>query len=98
MFAPELVWYVGLSGVLHGLFIVGAYKDIINHMYSGWLLLIAVWIKVLYEQFSGQNQQVASLIDANVAIDAHLFGSISGAIIVVFFSFCQIYIKLNKRS
>ncbi|MGJ8680192.1 rhombosortase [Paraglaciecola sp.] len=83
MFSKHLVWYVGLSGILHGLFIVGAYKDVMYRIKTGWLLLIAVWLKVIHEQIMGPSKDVSSLIEANVAIDAHLSGTVSGSVIVM---------------
>ena len=50
-------------------------------MKSGWLLLIGLALKVGYEQREGSSEQVANLIDANVAIDAHLFGALTGVVI-----------------
>jgi rhomboid family GlyGly-CTERM serine protease len=84
LFADNLHWYVGLSGTLHGLFVFGAYLDIRHNMSSGWLLLIGVWVKVGLEQWQGQSEQVANLINADVAVDAHLFGAISGLLVIVF--------------
>lgn len=80
-YAPDLIWYAGLSGALHGIFAWGACMDIKEKMHSGWLLLIGLALKVGYEQFDGSSAQVAALIDAKVAVDAHLFGAISGSII-----------------
>mgnify|MGYP003652829933 FL=1 len=85
LFAPQMLWYVGLSGVLHGLFVIGAYFDIKNKLKSGWLLIIGVWLKVLHEQIYGASEDVAQLIAANVAIDAHLFGTITGCIIILYY-------------
>ena len=82
-FAKQLQWYVGLSGVLHGVFLIGAYFDIKQGMKTGWLLLIGVLIKVGHEQIFGASQDIADLINATVAIDAHLFGTISGLMIIV---------------
>lgn len=82
-FVNNLQWYVGLSGTLHGLFVFGAYLDIRHKMASGWLLLIGVWIKIGYEQWQGPSDQIANLIDAQVAVDAHFFGAIAGLVIVI---------------
>ena len=82
-FAKQLQWYVGLSGVLHGVFLIGAYFDIKQGMKTGWLLLVGVLIKVGHEQIFGASQDIADLINATVAIDAHLFGTISGLMIIV---------------
>ena len=83
-FSPEINQYVGLSGVLHGFFIWGAFKDIEHKDKTGYLLLLGVLGKVIYEQIVGPNQEVASLINATVAIDAHLWGMIGGAFVGVF--------------
>lgn len=81
LFSPEMVSYVGLSGVLHGFFVIGACKDIQYKEKTGYLLLIAVIAKVAYEQMFGASEEVIQLIEANVAIDAHLYGLISGIIV-----------------
>jgi rhomboid family GlyGly-CTERM serine protease len=78
-------WYVGLSGVLHGLFVIGAYFDIRQKLKTGWVMLLGVWVKVIYEQIFGASADVAKLIEANVAVDAHLFGTITGCIIIMYY-------------
>lgn len=85
LFAPQMIWYVGLSGVLHGFFIIGAYFDIQNKFKTGWIMLVGVWLKVFHEQIYGASENVAQLIDANVAIDAHLFGTMTGSSIILFY-------------
>lgn len=81
LFSVQLIWYVGLSGVLHGLFAWGAAMDIRHGIKSGWLLLLGLWVKVLYEQWVGPSAEVAELIGANVAIDAHLCGAATGTVL-----------------
>lgn len=81
IFSPEITQYVGLSGILHGLFIWGTIKDIQHKDKTGYLLLAAILLKVLYEQLMGPSAEVAKLISATVAIDAHLWGMIGGGII-----------------
>ena len=90
LFAEKMQWYVGLSGVLHGLFVIGAYFDIRQKFRTGWLMLVAVLLKVVHEQIFGANEDIAELIAANVAIDAHLFGTITGSIIILY------YLLVNK--
>jgi rhomboid family GlyGly-CTERM serine protease len=91
-FTPELQQYVGLSGVLHGIFIWGAIMDIKQGDKTGYLLFIGVWLKIAHEQFYGASVEVANLIGANVAVDAHLWGAIGGLI------FSVIYLIKNKPS
>ena len=85
LFAEQMQWYVGLSGVLHGLFVIGAYFDIRQKFKTGWLMLVGVWLKVVHEQVYGASEDIAELIAANVAIDAHLFGTITGSIIIFYY-------------
>lgn len=93
-FARQLHWYVGLSGVLHGVFLIGAYFDIKQGMKTGWLLLLGVLLKVAHEQIFGASQEIAELINAQVAIDAHLFGALSGVVII---GLLQLRVSPTKR-
>ena len=98
LFAPQMKWYVGLSGVLHGLFVIGAYFDIQHKFKTGWLMLVGVWLKVLHEQIYGASENVAQLISANVAIDAHLFGTITGSLIILYYLYFNIRRKVYEHS
>ncbi len=92
-YSPDLIWYAGLSGALHGVFAWGACRDITKNILSGWLLLLGVLVKVIYEQIAGSATSMAELIDANVAVDAHLYGTVSGILL-----FAVMYaIPLMKR-
>lgn len=83
LFSPSLIIYTGLSGVLHGLFVWGAFKDIENGVSFGWLLMLGVWLKILYEQTISQNQFIAGLIETHVATESHLFGACAGLVLVL---------------
>lgn len=89
--SPDIQQYVGLSGVLHGIFIFGAIMDIRHKDKTGYLLFIGVWLKIAHEQFYGASEQVSSLINATVAIDAHLWGAVGGLL------FSGAYLILNKK-
>jgi|JI7StandDraft_1071085.scaffolds.fasta_scaffold00833_13 rhomboid family GlyGly-CTERM serine protease len=78
---PEQQQFVGLSGWLHAILIWGACIDIQRHLSSGWLILLGVVGKVIWEQMHGASANLAVLIDANVAIDTHLLGVISGFVL-----------------
>jgi rhomboid family GlyGly-CTERM serine protease len=78
LLVPALQWYVGLSGVLHGLFAWGALCDIRTGRRTGWLLLLGLAVKVGYEAAFGGDKSVSQLIEARVATEAHLLGAISG--------------------
>lgn len=76
--------YVGLSGVLHGLYVLGA---CLAWQHDRWLagsvslLLIG---KVGLEQWRGPATGMADLIGAPVAIDAHLYGLVAGCALAAF--------------
>ncbi len=96
LFYPGLLGYVGLSGMLHGLFTYGAIRDISTGLKSGYLLLLGVIIKVAYEQIFGASVQVTEMIGARVATEAHLVGVITGIFVVGLVSlFSKLYRKAN---
>nr|WP_279386895.1 rhombosortase [Parashewanella curva] len=91
LFYPSTIGYVGLSGVLHGLFAFGAIMDIQAKMRTGWLLFIGVILKVAHEQIYGASSDVAAMINAPVATESHLIGMISG------FAIAACYLAKNRQ-
>jgi len=78
VFTPEVGWYVGLSGALHGYFVAGCMAEIRLKLREGWWLLIVIALKLAWEQWHGAMPGTASLAGGEVIVDAHLFGAISG--------------------
>lgn len=76
----EIHVYVGLSGVLHGLFVWGALKDIEVKEKTGYFLLLGIILKIIHEQVYGANADLENIIAATVAIDAHLYGALGGLV------------------
>ncbi len=78
--APTLNWYVGLSGLLHGWLALGAVEGIRRREALGWVLLIGLATKIVFEQWLGPlpGSEVASW--GPVVIDAHAFGALGGVI------------------
>jgi len=89
---PSLIQYVGLSGILHGIFVFGAIMDINAKDKTGYLLFIGVWLKIAHEQVYGASSDVSDLIEASVAVDAHLWGAVGGLV------FSTIYLLLPKEN
>ncbi|GGP58176.1 rhombosortase [Shewanella saliphila] len=98
LFYPNLKAYVGLSGMLHGLFAFGAMMDIRKGYMSGYLLLIGVIAKVAYEQYFGASTSITELIAARVATESHLVGLICGLLCAVCWSVIANRFKYNKLS
>lgn len=79
-FAPDVGWYVGLSGVLHGLFATGAACAAWRGPERGFhaLLLAVLALKLAWEQLAGALPGTAWLAGGSVIVDAHLFGAVGG--------------------
>ncbi len=83
LFSPDVYWYVGFSGVLHGLFTAAVVDRWPQQprLYSLWLVLLAG--KLIFEQVSGGGV----LTHSDVIVDAHLYGAASGLIYSLFSRF-----------
>ncbi|RMH22714.1 MAG: rhombosortase [Gammaproteobacteria bacterium] len=81
IFDSELLWYVGLSGILHGLLVAPLTFNIRNNCLADHALLAIVLLKVIWEQFQGPMESSEALIEGQVVTDAHLFGAISGLVL-----------------
>lgn len=77
-FDPQLEWYVGLSGVLHGMFAAGAVAGMRRAPVFHGLLLTGVVAKVGWEQYAGADVGSAELVGGTVIVNAHLYGVIAG--------------------
>jgi len=77
-FSPEVAWYVGMSGVLHGLLAAGAIAWW-RGRFRGMAALLAgiLVVKLVAEQSFGPMGWSG---DLKVIVDAHLYGAAGGAI------------------
>jgi len=78
-FSPEIGVFGGLSGALHGLFALMALKQLRAGDRLGWLLLLLVTLKLLYEWRYGGTPGTSELIGVPVAAQTHLYGALGGA-------------------
>lgn len=88
LFDPQLTWYVGLSGVLHGMAVLVAASLWPREKALGLILLMGATAKMVWEQFHGADPNLAQNIGGNIVVDAHLFGLLSGVLLcpaVLFF-------------
>jgi rhomboid family GlyGly-CTERM serine protease len=93
LFSPEVAWYRGLSGGLHGLLVLGLFRQWSKHpRYTAFMLLL-IFSKLLWEQTSGAIPGSESWIAGRVVVDSHLYGAICGGIIWLIE---RTYSQLNK--
>lgn len=77
---PELMYYAGLSGVIHGLFVYGVLSEIRTNPKSGYILLVLFITKLIWENFSGALPGSEALTGSHVITEAHLFGAVGGTL------------------
>jgi len=83
-FEPDLEWYVGFSGVLHGCMAAG----LVAWLRSGWhaptVLVAAIFVgKLLWEQLSGPLPFTAGTMSLPVIHAAHSYGAVGGALAAI---------------
>ena len=70
-------WYVGSSGVLHGVMAAGSLAHLRRRDLDGWVLAAFIIVKLIFEQRAGALPFTDSA--AGVVVDAHLYGTLGGA-------------------
>jgi len=94
--APEFGYYVGLSAVLYGVIIIGALLDIKQQPFTGWVVLVFVTARVIWQQYSGSVDSLAEIIEDRVAIESHLFGISTGYVLGLLLLWRQRKMPNNK--
>lgn len=77
---PDVLWYVGLSGVLHGLVAAGALALCFGRQKLGIVLATGLCAKLAFEQFAGPVPFTAAAVGGPVVVAAHLYGAAGGAL------------------
>ncbi len=78
---PDVGWYVGFSGTLHGLIVAGCLADLKHYPKSTGLLLALIVGKLVWEQVAGALPGSESVAGGRVVVNAHLYGAVGGAIL-----------------
>ncbi|MCK4833654.1 MAG: rhombosortase [Gammaproteobacteria bacterium] len=78
---PDIRTYVGLSGVLHGLFLYGALREIRFYPVSGYVLTTVLIAKLIWEFFNGALPGSEDMTGGRVLTEAHLLGAIGGTLV-----------------
>lgn len=82
-FSPEVHWYVGLSGILHGLLIAGAVFSFHQERLFSIAVMAIVIGKLGWEQITRTSAGTEKLIGGHVLFDAHLYGFTGGVIAAI---------------
>lgn len=70
---PDIPWYVGASGVLHGVMAAGTLAHLRRRDLDAWILATFLVAKLSYEQFAG----AMPFQDAGATVvNAHLYGAV----------------------
>jgi rhomboid family GlyGly-CTERM serine protease len=86
LFHPDTEWYVGLSGVLHGLVACGVVMMFRARAIGlGVGLGVGLALKLLWEVVYGPVPLTAASVGGAVVVPAHLYGAITGALAGVAF-------------
>jgi rhomboid family GlyGly-CTERM serine protease len=86
LLTPEVEWYVGASGALHGVMAAGTLAHLRRGDLDGWILAIFIVAKLSYEQFAGALPFAGS---ATTVVDAHLYGAIGGVVLAPLLGGCR---------
>jgi rhomboid family GlyGly-CTERM serine protease len=78
---PAVRWYVGLSGVLHGLAAFAAVRLVQHRPGIGVTFALGLAIKLLYEQQVGPLPLTAESAGGSVIVAAHLYGAAGGVLL-----------------
>ncbi|MEQ6342056.1 MAG: rhombosortase [Gammaproteobacteria bacterium] len=88
-FSPSIGWYVGLSGMLHGLFAAGVMASLRAGNRLEIILLLLLLGKLVWEQIYGPLPGTAEFAGGAVVTDAHLYGAVSGFMVVLVYMFAK---------
>lgn len=78
VFSTHVKWYVGLSGVIHGIIILGCALALRDKERWAIFLAIGVVIKLGLEQAGISVGTSAAKLGGDIIVDAHLWGAVAG--------------------
>ncbi len=83
---PEIRDYAGHSGILYGLYVLGALSLYRRDRLVAVLIIAAILVKIGMEQFAPFDFDTGKLIGATVIVDAHLYGLLGAIAIALVWS------------
>jgi rhomboid family GlyGly-CTERM serine protease len=81
LFVPSVKWYVGMSGLIHGLFLLGLGRQIVERrdlIAAGCLAYLVG--KIAWEMLAGVPVSDEAAIGGKVLVESHLYGSLAALI------------------
>lgn len=86
-FLPGLQWYAGLSGAIYGLYLIGAADMLLNQKdyLTGFAVAGFILVKVGVDYWQGPVQDNATLIEARVVTEAHVYGVLSALLLIALY-------------
>lgn len=79
-FVPEIRWYVGMSGLLHGLFVLGLGRQVMQKDLIAAGCLAYLIGKIGWEMFAGVPVSDEVAIGGTVLVESHLYGALSALV------------------
>ena len=95
---PGLSWYVGFSGLIHGLMLQGLILDQRIQTLTKALVITALLLKVGYELYWGGSTSTTAMIGADVIVESHLFGLIGGGFTALVIRLKRAQLEKHRRS
>jgi rhomboid family GlyGly-CTERM serine protease len=86
LWSSTVGWYVGSSGVLHGVMAAGTLAHLRRREPDGWLLAALLAAKLVWEHLVGALP--LSGLGPEVVVDAHLYGVAGGVAVAAFLKPC----------
>lgn len=87
LFVPDVRWYVGLSGVMHGLFMLGLGRQAFQKRDLIALGCLAYLVgKIAWEMTFGVAVSDEAAIGGSVLVESHLYGTLSAIVYGLVFS------------
>lgn len=78
IWSPEIMWYVGMSALLHGLFVAWAMADLFRGRRIAIVAILLVGAKLVYEQLAGPLPGSEVSAGLPVVVDSHLYAALAG--------------------
>ncbi|MBI3171123.1 MAG: rhombosortase [Hydrocarboniphaga effusa] len=90
-FVPGIRWYVGMSGLIHGLFVLGLGRQVMQKDLIAAGCLAYLIGKIAWEMVSGVPVSDEAAIGGTVLVESHLYGALSALIYgLVFGAFTRV--------